>query len=565
MYHKAKQLSFILIFLGGGFLWSNNSCTWDRYAKEQKSQAQPILPDYSYAGYQYGTQAIPKVEWKTFDVTQFGALPNDDQSDFEGIQKTIAAAEKHGSGVVFFPPGRFLVGERDDRHVGINIHGPNIVLRGSGSGLGGTELHQRNSYHPTDLTRIWTVPAIFNFKSLHPLGNVHLARNRKSATVLALVTADAPRESFTIEVDQPQSFAVGQTIMICMQNLKANDSFLKGLQVRDIFTEIHKNGVSVSEKHTIAAINGSQISLQEPLHTPIFAEWNWTIYDYPVVEGWGVEDISFSGNCPAPFVHHKNYTHDGGFVGVNMAQCKNSWIRRCRFSNMSGGFSASGAMASSFILNTIDGQQGHGSFGVNWGYGSLIGLSQDLTDKGTFHGPSTSHEQVGAVIWRYESMGKTKSSARCGGPDFHAQFPYCTLWDHCTANLSNNGGNYSLQPNHLRDLTYWNFQQVGTARHLDFWDMPVTDSQRKQKYFGAGPWVVFPNVIGFHGVMSTFNQDHIGIFESYGQPVEPSSLYEAQLSLRLGKVPSWIIEAQKEWEQLKIAHRHAGISLPQPN
>jgi hypothetical protein len=69
-------------------------------------------------------------------------------------------------------------------------------------------------------------------------------------------------------------------------------------------------------------------------------------------------------------------------------------------------------------------------------------------------------------------------------------------------------------------------------------------------YFGKTK-IVYPNYIGFHGVMSEFNRDHLGLFESYGQPVEPASLYEAQLAQRLGSAPGWIAEAKAEWEKMK--------------
>jgi hypothetical protein len=39
--------------------------------------------------------------------------------------------------------------------------------------------------------------------------------------------------------------------------------------------------------------------------------------------------------------------------------------------------------------------------------------------------------------------------------------------------------------------------------------------------------------------------------ESNGSPVEPESLFEAQLALRLGKLPIWLNTLHKEWETLR--------------
>lgn len=531
-----------------------SSPTWEKYSEDVQAGRVSIIPDYSWAGYKYGAETIPNVDWKRFNVTDFGALPNDGKSDYDGIQKAIRAAEKNGSGLVFFPKGRFLVAEEKGQTEPIRIHGKNIVLRGSGSGFKGTEIHQKHSYVPADTSKKWTTPPVFLFE--HPESDVYHFEKRRASKAISPIVANAGNGSFSVALEETAEIRVGQTVMLFMQNPAANAYYLRGLEPRDIFTEIIEKGVSVAEKHTVKRIEGNSIVFEEPIHTDIVSEHGWAVHDYPTIEGWGVEDIHFSGNAPKSFIHHKDYIHDSGFQAVNMRQGRNSWIRRCRFTNLSHAFYASGCMASSFILNTVDGHQGHGNFNLNWGYGNLVGLSQDLSDKGSFHGCGISHEHVGGVVWRYESVGDTKQTPRCGGPDFHAQFPYCSLWDACVANLRNNGGAAFLQPNHLGDLTFWNFEQVGEKIYHDYWNMPKTDEEKKDMYFGKTK-VVYPNYIGFHGVLSTFNEKHLGILESYGAPVDPESLYEAQLELRLGSVPAWIQNAKNDWAKLKDEHRNA--------
>ncbi|VGO18147.1 DUF4955 domain-containing protein [Pontiella sulfatireligans] len=515
----------------------------------------PVIPDYSWAGYKYGTEAIPEVSWKVFNVVDYGAVANDGKSDYDAIQKTIKAAEANGSGIVFFPVGKFLVAEQEGRTESIKIHGANIVLRGSGSGTGGTEIHQKHHYVPEDTTKKWTTPPVFSFETSGS-GAYHF-RLRESFVPVTTVAGAEKNGTFRIDVADASKFKMGQTIMLHMQNSAANNDFLKGLTPRDICHEIIDNGVSVAEKHTVVKVEGHTLVLQEPLHTDIDPGHGWKVYDYPTTEGWGVEDIHFSGNSPTPFVHHKDYIHDSGYFAVEMVQGKNGWIRRCRFTNLSHACFATGCMATSFLMNTVDGHQGHGNFNTKWGYGNLIGLCQDLSDIGSFHGCGISHEHVGGVIWRYESVGETKQTPRCGGPDFHAQFPYCSLWDASVANLRNNGGASFLQPNHLVDLTFWNFEQIGEKIHHDYWNMPKTAEEKKNMYFGKTK-IVYPNYIGFHGVMSTFNEDHLGIVESYGTPVEPESLYEAQLAQRLGGAPAWVADAKAAWKKVKAIHREAG-------
>jgi hypothetical protein len=56
---------------------------------------------------------------------------------------------------------------------------------------------------------------------------------------------------------------------------------------------------------------------------------------------------------------------------------------------------------------------------------------------------------------------------------------------------------------------------------------------------------VSPIIVGFRGAGTTFNPDQVSIVESPGSPVEPGSLFEAQLQHRLGSLPEWIINARQ--------------------
>lgn len=60
---------------------------------------------------------------------------------------------------------------------------------------------------------------------------------------------------------------------------------------------------------------------------------------------------------------------------------------------------------------------------------------------------------------------------------------------------------------------------------------------------GGNNWKFLPPVIvGFHGISINFVQEQVKLDESHGMPVEPQSLYEAQLKHRLGYVPAWLLE-----------------------
>ena len=74
-----------------------------------------------------------------------------------------------------------------------------------------------------------------------------------------------------------------------------------------------------------------------------------------------------------------------------------------------------------------------------------------------------------------------------------------------------------------------------------------------------------PAVVGFHGDPATFNEDHLALLESNGAKVEPESLYEAQLALRLGgDAPAYVEELQESWASLRQAPLPVYVSFGEP-
>ena len=71
------------------------------YLDYEHSPATSILPNFSYVGYHNGELPIPEnTQLKVFNVTDFGAKPDDGISDKNAIRKAIKAAENNGGGKV---------------------------------------------------------------------------------------------------------------------------------------------------------------------------------------------------------------------------------------------------------------------------------------------------------------------------------------------------------------------------------------------------------------------------------------------------------------------------------
>jgi len=488
------------------------------------------LPDYSWAGYKMGIEGIPDLKGKIFDVSKYGAIPNDSIEDFDGIQVAIKAAEAAGGGIVFFPKGRFLINEKVGRRKGITISTPNIILRGSGCETGGTEIFMRNYMLPVDSTKLWTVPAMFTF-------NYYKGSNAKT-----VIVEDATRGAMKIVVEDVTKFKANDYINIKMQNPAANKEFMAGMETWNNWSTTNEKGVVIAEKHKIASIDGNELILSEPLCTDITASYNWKVESIILAEGLGVEDIWFRGNFHEIIVHHKNFIHDAGWSFLSMGRIANGFVRRIRLTDVSAGISIGNGYACSILNIRFDGNPGHTTLTAVGSYGILMGLIHDATNApGMWHGPCSANSSCNTVMWRYEGQARS-------GPDFHASWPYCSLVDASTSKYIGNGGDVVLLPNHMKDLTYWNLKQIGKHENVDFWEPQYLNGipHRNEKY-GRFVKIVKPNIIGMYGDEISFVKEHLGLHESHGKPVTPESLYEAQLKLRLGKLPKWIVEAKKDW------------------
>ena len=478
----------------------NATPAWQDYYRARTTGGTPVLPDFSYAGFGRGDQPIPNVQGPIFDVTQFGAVADDGQSDRAAIEAAIAAAEAQNAGVVFFPPGRFRINEVSGRTTPITISSSHVVLRGSGSGPGGSELFMRHPLVPTDPSKLWSTPSIFQFKS--PQGD----------TPVTTVTADAARESHRVQVADASSLRPGQWIVLLRNDARGSDAFLAPHRARTDWTRINSRGVEIKEHHQIRRIEGDTLVLETPIHVDVNAQHTWTISSFGHNEGIGIEDLAFVGNWHEAFQHHRNALHDSGFSALRIVRVTHSWIRRCRFVDWTRPlqlvFSAN-VSAENLVL---EGNPGHHAILVE---SSTHVLVKEIDDRvGAWHGPGVGHTSAGTVLLRVRSLGRTS-------PELHSVFPHATLYDNVEMGLfyGRAGGAASNAPNHLRHLVLWNYRALGQSiSRYDFW--------------GRGGFVVMPIIVGFHGNSTTFDTTKLQLLESMGQPGVPESLYEAQKALR---------------------------------
>lgn len=501
--------------------FSQNSKLWEEYKNAQENGTKAKLPNFSFAGYKYSEVPIPDVSGKIFNVINFGADPSGKISSKTAIKKAIEAAEANGSGIVFFPKGKYLINAENDELDVISIKKSNIVFRGEGNSADGTVLFFEKDLPPTDPTKLWTCPSAIqvSVQGKDPL--------------LAKVIADTDRETFAVKVDNPSKIKVGDWVILKVENNAADliDYDIQPLKAEKEWSSILENGVVFNERHQVKGVHGNLITFREPIHYDIQSKHGWTIHRFDHVENIGFENILFEGNWKTPFLHHKNAQHDGGWSILTLSRSVNSWVRNCTFKNVSiaVGFSQSAYCTS--LNNTIVGNYGHSAISAGGGSTGIL-IAANTDHAGQWHtfgvqGGST----TGTVIWRCKHPEYTSFES-------HASQPRCTLFDNSEGGffLGRGGGARQNLPNHGRYLVLWNYHETDEGEQdFEFWS-------RKTWYWKIVP----PIIVGFHGAGTTFKMSDVDVVESLGKRVNPESLWEEQLKLRLGKLPEWIQKVKKE-------------------
>lgn len=544
-----------------------------------------VLLDFSYAGYMHGEVAPPDVTidfdnpqtdaagnkyynatltggaqgsatYKVYNVVDYGADGTDEVSDrpalikilkdvmgcterYEDSEKTLRyyVGGNNANAIIYFPEGNFILrgGAENETVETLRLTMGNLIIKGAGADKTTLEMAVKNNPTSEDM---WSTPNLLEIKHNSGLSD------------LTDVTGDAAQGTFSVEVASTAGISAGDWICLTLVNndpeLIAEE--LAPYSVENTMTELTQNGVQVYDLHQVKSISGNTLTFVEPIMRKVEAKWGWKIQQYPHYENVGVEDLKFLGHSKEDFKHHGSADDDGAFKPINFIRLTNSWMRRVDFESISEAASiVSCANVSAYTVN-ITGNRGHSAVRSQASSRVFIG---DVTDKsngykaenaggnqlgdylegaGQYHGCGVSKPSMGAVIWNVQWGNDACFES-------HATQPRATLIDQCTGAFIpwRQGGDKEQVPNHLNDLTIWNMNATLTD-YDDAWSGKFIWWQQDGFYWKNLP----PVIVGFHGAAITFDETQIKRLESQGKAVEPSSLYEAQLKLRLGYVPGWL-------------------------
>ena len=516
-----------------------NACdAWNKY---NLGEADNLLLDFSYAGYKHGEVAPPDVwslGYTVYNVKDYGAIPNDNKSDREALTKILAkigSKVDNAKAIIYFPKGEYILhtaaDDVDGQSQTIQLLMGGVILKGDGRDQTIIKMDAPNQ--PKDPNVMYSSPVMLEIK------------HNSGLSQITEVTGSADKGTFSVEVASTTGIKVGD--WVCLQLVDNSPELIKTelspYQPTSNMTNLHNDGVQVYDYHLVAAINGQTITFKEPIMHAVDSQWKWTIQKYPHYENVGVEDMTFEGKAKVDFAHHGSWEDDGAYKPINLVRLTNSWMRRVGFRSVSEASSIVNSSNVSVYDVIIDGNRGHAAIRSQASSRVFIGKVTDKSNgflidnrnvyeqgAGQYHACGVSKQSIGAVIWNVDW-----GTDACF--ESHATQPRATLIDRCTGGFMRfrQGGDYNQMPNHLADLTLWNFNAKNNVTDSPFiwWD-------------SNSLWWKFlpPIVVGYHGGSINFNESQMKLNEEQGKAVTPYSLYEAQLRKRLGAVPAWLNSLQ---------------------
>ena len=516
-----------------------NACdAWNKY---NLGEADNLLLDFSYAGYKHGEVAPPDVwslGYTVYNVKDYGAIPNDNKSDREALTKILAkigSKVDNAKAIIYFPKGEYILhtaaDDVDGQSQTIQLLMGGVILKGDGRDQTIIKMDAPNQ--PKDPNVMYSSPVMLEIK------------HNSGLSQITEVTGSADKGTFSVEVASTTGIKVGD--WVCLQLVDNSPELIKTelspYQPTSNMTNLHNDGVQVYDYHLVAAINGQTITFKEPIMHAVDSQWKWTIQKYPHNENVGVEVMPFEGKAKVDFAHHGSWEDDGAYKPINLVRLTNSWMRRVGFRSVSEASSIVNSSNVSVYDVIIDGNRGHAAIRSQASSRVFIGKVTDKSNgflidnrnvyeqgAGQYHACGVSKQSIGAVLWNVDW-----GTDACF--ESHATQPRATLIDRCTGGFMRfrQGGDYNQMPNHLADLTLWNFNAKNNVTDSPFiwWD-------------SNSLWWKFlpPIVVGYHGGSINFNESQMKLNEEQGKAVTPYSLYEAQLRKRLGAVPAWLNSLQ---------------------
>ena len=516
------------------------------------------LPDFSYAGYGYGTDAIPHVE-NVIHVADHGAVPDDDVDDSEALRAAIAAAAAMGGPVrVQLGSGRYLLSEI------LWIESSGIVLAGMGSGEGGTELYMPRPLNQVDdggaLDELRIYLERYDKFERQPDANIDVLFSEYSWSggfiwprypggrhATYLDEYDRPIEEVTdiaagrvgtrqLTVADTSGLSVGDVLQIHWHN-RAGEN---GPLIAEIYGE-DREDFPVGDRHwmlpdrplvrqatRIEAIDGTNVTIADPLLHDIDGELPASFARWDHLTEIGIQDMALMFPPNPYFGHHV----ESGFNGIYFTGVYNGWISNLRIENADSGVLTDDLANVTIADVTTEGDH-PAHYSVHVGNVHNVLVTGNEVFNPTVHTFSVNTQATRSVYHRGTGWHQPTLDQHAGA---NHQNLYDAMTVHITPEAADGddlatyelfkaGGAGYWRPGHGRYNTVWNLDVQVDGNALPGQQVVIEERS-------GGPDA---RIVGMHGNRPlVLDYSPAPYVEAAGQElVEVPSLYEYQLSERL--------------------------------
>ncbi|MFD8081562.1 hypothetical protein ACFV4F_07675 [Kitasatospora sp. NPDC059722] len=473
------------------------------------------IPDFSYAGYRNGAQPLPTAK---VAVTLDPAPSGDDADRIQQALDKVAAMPVGPDGLrgaVMLSAGTFRVGKA------LRIKASGVVLRGAGSGSGGTKLVA--SGEPRPLVELAGEGAPQKNGAEHAVTDDYVP---VGATTLTLDSAAGLKAGQQIVVQRPQEDAWIKAVGMDSIPPRPDGTPSKPWTPND----------GLQFQRTVTAVDGNRVTLDIPLTNALEKQYThakvWA-YDFPGrISQVGVEGFSADGSA---FTSAPGYDEHGYFASrfVDFAAVQDAWARDIAADRFGAGVGSIGATASRVTVADT----------------SATGMEHAVPQRAPFAQPGAySIDGQQSLVVNCKVSGSNVhawlTGARVAGPN---------VFSHCT---SDNTGGFRLDAGpHQRWATgtlYDDITMLHSRGPSD--DLALTNRANAgsgQGWAGANQ-VMWNADVGYYGVENPPTAHNwafgtrgtpvegrqTGVLVSTGTPVQPESLYAQQLAERGGAAPA---------------------------
>lgn len=449
------------------------------------------LPDFSYAGYGFGTESLPEfADAQMVDVDAFGASPDDGKDDSQALLDAVSAAsETDGPVIIKFSPGRYQISEI------IRIERGDLVLRGAGRGEGGTELHFPRPLAMVEdageFSEIREYLAKYDKRQRVPDQNIDLLFSEYSWTggFIWVQKPGTRAASYLEEFDQtPEKLSdvvsgqrgqrnvtvtdaallgVGDAIQLQWFNRQGEASPLLSAMYGDTELAIGSHHWTfqdrplVRQTTRITAISGNEVELGDPLLHDISADIPAQLSAWEHLENVGIEDLHFSFPNAPSYGHHL----EQGFNAIYFTSVIDGWMRDVRFTNADAGvLSYNSANLTFESIRTEGGREAH--YGIHLGNVHNV-LVKDLVVANPVRHSLTFNTQSTRSVYQRATVLNAAVLDQHAGSNHQNLFDDVTL--HLSAERDDHGPFYNVwdgsgagywQPGHGSFNTTWNLKVI---------------------------------------------------------------------------------------------------------